>query len=443
MLEYRTTLAAFCAFALLLTGCNTGNGIVTLANTQAHLRIVNLIPNAGGAINVTVDDNPFAAGVQFETLQQYQTISAITASTPTRTVRASVVGSVSTLLATSISPLGEASYTYVMYGPITAPIGQLYDDTFLDSGAGNFNVRLINAAAGIGAVDLYLTAPGADLNQVSPSVGGVGYGGLTGFASVPIGNLQLRVTRAGTKDVIFQSPPQNYIERSAVNVVVYTRGSSSLVNVNLLNIDNTGAGTILANQLAQFKVVNASTVASPLNVFFDGALKLSNIPITGATSYQRTTAVTHTLAVQATATPGATLLTITPTFVPATDSSVILEGPAGALTATILSDNNLPPGPGNARVRVVNASADIAALDVFVNFSKQLAGVPLNSGAYSLELGAAAVDGTTYQFSFNIAGTPQTVLTLPAITVVGTRTYTLYVVGPASALAGAITQDSP
>jgi hypothetical protein len=112
------------------------------------------------------------------------------------------------------------------------------------------------------------------------------------------------------------------------------------------------------------------------------------------------------------------------------------------MTAVILTDSNLPPGPGNARVRVVNASADIAALDVFVNFSKQIAGLPRNSGAYALELGADAVSGTTFQFSFNVAGTAQTVLTLPAINVLGTRTYTLYVVGPASALQGAITQDS-
>lgn len=442
MLAFRSTLAALCAFALLLTGCNTGNGIVTVANTQSHIRVVNLIPNAGGAINVTLDDNPFAAGLAFETLQPYQTTNAITLNNLTRTFRASVVGSVSTLITTVTAPIGQASYTYVMSGPITAPNGQLYDDTFVDPGAGNFNVRLINAAAGIGAVDLYLTAPGADLNQVSPSVGGVTYGGFSPFAAIAAGNLQLRVTPVGSKDVIFQSPPHIYGERSAIDVVVYSRGSSSLVNVNLLNIDDTGNGLVLNNQLAQFKVVNASTIASPLNVFFDGGLRLSNIPIAGATSYQRTTAAAHTLAVEATATPGATLLTITPTFVPATDVSVFLEGPAGALTATILADNNLPPGTGNARVRVVNASADIPALDVFVNFSKQLSGLPLNSGAYSLELSAAAVDGTTYQFSFNVAGTSQTVLTLPAITVVGTRTYTLYVVGPASALKGAITQDS-
>ena len=442
MRVYRTTLGALCAFALLLSGCNTGNGIVTVASTQASVRVVNLIPNAGGAINVTVDDNPFAAGLNFETLQPYQTTNSITQSNPTRTIRASVVGSVSTLLTTNVAPVGQTNYSYIMYGPITAPQGQLYDDTFPDSGAGNFNVRLINAAAGVGSVDVYLTAPGTDLNQVAPSIGGVSYGERSLFASIPAGNLQLRVTSAGSKDVIFQSPALPYAERSAVDVVVYSRGSSSLVNVNLLSNDNAGNGVILNNQLAQFKVVNASTVASPLNVFFDGALKLSNIPITGATSYQRTTAAAHTLAVEATATPGATLLTITPTFVPATDNSVLLEGPAGAMTAVILTDSNLPPGPGNARVRIVNASADIAALDVFVNFSKQIAGLPRNSGAYSLELGADAVSGTTFQFSFNVAGTAQTVLTLPAINVLGTRTYTLYVVGPASALQGAITQDS-
>jgi hypothetical protein len=440
--QYRIALAALCAVVLLLTGCDSGNGVVSVSSTQANLRVVNLIPNAGGPINVTVDDNPFASALGFETLQPYQTINSITQSNPTRTIKASVVGSVSNLLTTSVAPLGETSYSYIMFGPITAPRGQLYIDAVTDPGAGNFNLRVINAAAGIGAVDVYLTAPDADLNLVSPSVGGVAYGGLSGFATVAFGNLQLRVTPVGSKEVIFRSPPRDYAERSAVDVVVYTRGSSSLVNVELLNVDSTGEGTTLVNQLAQFKVVNASTVASPLNVFFDGVLKLSNIPVTGATSYQRTTAAIHTLSVEATATPGATLLTITPTFVPATDSSVILEGPAGAMTAIILADNNLPPGAGNARVRVVNATANIAALDVFVDFSKQIAGLPLNSGAYSLELAASTLSGTTYQFSFNVAGTPQTVLTLPAVTLLGAKTYTLYVVGPAGALAGAITQDN-
>jgi Domain of unknown function (DUF4397) len=430
-------LAALCAVALLLTACNTGNGVVTLASTKSNLRIVNLIPNAGAPIDVTLDDNIFATNLGFESLALYQQINAAT-----HTINAIVRGSVSNLILQTVLTLGEANYTYIMYGPITAPIGQLYDDTFLDPGAGNFNLRVINAAAGIGAVDVYLTAPGANLNQVSPTVAGSDYSGLSGFGTVPIGNLQLRVTPAGSKNVIFDSPPFVYTERAAFEIVVYSRGSSKLPNVALLSIDGPGNGVVVNNMFSQFKVINASTVSSPLNVLFDGTLQLSNIPFTGSTSYQQTTAAQHTLQVQATATPGANLLTITPTLVPAMDSSIVFEGPAGAMTATILSDNNLPPGPGNSRVRVVNATADIPALDVFIDFSKQISSLPQNSGAYSLELKADSTTGTSFQFSFNVAGTPQTVLTLPAVTLIGTRTYSIYVAGPSTALSASVTQDN-
>ncbi len=430
-------LVTFCGIALLLTACNTGNGVVTLASTKSNLRIVNLIPYAGAPIDVTLDDNAFASGLVFESLSPYQQINA-----GAHTIKATVAGSVSNLILSTVATLGEANYTYVMSGPITNPLGELFDDTVLDSGSGNFNLRVLNAAAGIGAVDVYLTAPGANLDLVSPSVSNVNYGDRTGFGTLPIGNLQLRVTPAGSKEVIFDSPPQNYGERASFQIVVYSRGSGTLANVALLNIDGAGAGSIINSLLSQYKVINASTVGSPLNVFFDGILKLSNIPFTGSTTYQRTAAAQHTLNVQATATPGATLLSITPTLVPAMDASIIFEGPAGALTATVLSDNNLPPGTGNARVRVVNATASIPALDVFIDFSKQISALPQNSGAYSLELATDSTTGTTFQFSFNVAGTAQTLLTLPAVTLIGTKTYSIYVAGSGTTLSAAVTQDN-
>ena len=134
-----------------------------------------------------------------------------------------------------------------------------------------------------------------NLNQVSPSVAGVDYAALTGFGTVPFGNLQLRITRAGSKDVIFDSPPQVYSERASFDIVVYTRGSATLPNVALLPIDSVGTGSIVNSLLAQYKVINASTVGSPLNVFFEGVLALSNIPFTGATGYQRTSPPGSTL----------------------------------------------------------------------------------------------------------------------------------------------------
>jgi hypothetical protein len=103
-----------------------------------------------------------------------------------------------------------------------------------DPGAGNFNLRVINAAAGIGSIDVYLTPPGTDLKLVAPSVAGVGYGSPSGFGTLPTGNLELRVTVAGSKALIYDSPPRDYAERAQFEVVVYSRESGLLVNVALL-----------------------------------------------------------------------------------------------------------------------------------------------------------------------------------------------------------------
>ena len=103
---------------------------MTLASTKSNLRIVNLIPYAGAPIDVTLDDNAFASGLVFESLSLYQQINA-----GTHTIKAIVTGSVSNLILSNVVALGEANYTYIMFGPITTPIGQLYDDTVVDSGA--------------------------------------------------------------------------------------------------------------------------------------------------------------------------------------------------------------------------------------------------------------------------------------------------------------------
>ena len=58
-------LVLSCALACAVAGCNTGKG-VSNGSTHGSLRVVNLIPNAGGPVNVTFDNEPFATGLPFE-----------------------------------------------------------------------------------------------------------------------------------------------------------------------------------------------------------------------------------------------------------------------------------------------------------------------------------------------------------------------------------------
>src|SRR4029434_7529934 len=197
--------------------------------------------------------------------------------------------------------------------------------------------------------------------------------------------------------------------------------------------------TIINSRLAQFKAINASSVASALNVFVDGDLTLTNIPYTSSSNYQGGDAGTRTITVEAAATPGATLLTTAPTLAPATDTSIALYGSAGSLAALVLTDANVSTFV-NAQVRFVNVSPDLASLDVYANGTLAASGLLQNS-ASGYALLTAVAGGTSYQFDFDPSGTTTPVLTLPAVTLAAGNVYTIYIMGPASALRGIVVQD--
>jgi len=429
----RLSLAALCAVSLVLTGCGSSG---SSNNGTAQLRILNAFSEAP-ALDVTVATTKIASGLPFQGLTQY---TNITAGTPAFTV--AVTGASTTLINTTLNVASGSNYTYVVFGPLTGVAALLSNDAFNDPGNGFFALRVVNAAPGSSAVDVYLTPPGADISATAPSLSNVSYGVTSAFVPIAIGaTFEIRVTPNGTKEVIFDSTPKTFAEHSANDLVVFSKGSGKLVNAALLSHDSAGSGTLVDNLLAQFKVINASQVTSALNVFVDGTLLLSNIPYTGVSNYQKTAAGAHSIKVEATSTPGATLLALSQTLAPATDTSIALAGTAGALTALVLNDDNLPPPSGTAGVRVVNTAAGGSAFDVFVNFSKQVSSLAPNSASPYLNFNAAANTGTGYEFDFNVAGTTTAVLKLTGVVLTAGHKYTIYVAGPNTAPQGIITQD--
>lgn len=430
-------LVLSCLLAFAVAGCNTGKG-VNSGSTHGTMRVINVIPNAGGPLNVTFDNQPFATGLAFEGMTAYQAIDV-----GAREVQVAVAGSSTNVVDLIPTFLADNAYTFVAFGAVGTASGTVVNDTAtVDPGAGNFALRVINGASNNAGVDVYVTSPGEDLNAVSPSIAGVGYATTSVFVNLPAGNRQIRVTVANTKQVIYDAPAQVFAERAQIEAIVYSRGSSTLVNVAFLNIDDTGTGSIGNSQLARFKVINGSTVGSPLNVFVDQDLTLSNIPYAAASSYQTIKAGSRVLTIESAATPGAALLTLPATFPSATDTAIAITGPAGALSATLYSEPNFPPALVRARVRFVNSTVDIAALDVFVNFSRQVTGLPMNTVSSGIEVAADPTAGTSYEFDFNVSGSSQAALQLPGVVLLGGQLYTIYVVGPASGLAGVVVQDN-
>jgi hypothetical protein len=370
----------------------------------------------------------------FEAVTAYQDIPA-----NSYVFNVSIAGATAPAYTASNTLLNVSAYTFLAYGATTTVGGLLMSDTVLTNiPPGNFALRLANASSTAGAIDVYLTAPGADLSTVSPFVTATTYQTDSAFVNVPLGTYQLRLTRTGTKEVIFDAPVPSFADGSGQTIVAYSRGSARLVNVLLLT--SGGAATIINNRFAQLKALNATSVASPLNLFVDGGLTLANIPFTGVSNYQGVSAGKRAITVEAAATPGATLLATSPTLAAATDSSIALYGDAGAMGALVLADANVATISSKAQVRFVNVSPELGTIDAYANQVLAASGVA-QFAASGYTLLDAAIAGTSYEFDFNVAGTATTVLTLPAVTLTAAGIYTIYVVGPRTALQGIVVQD--
>ncbi|HTR59326.1 MAG TPA: DUF4397 domain-containing protein [Casimicrobiaceae bacterium] len=425
-----------CLSTILLGSCDTGEGVGAAAG-PTRLRVINLIPDAATMSLTLGSGAPLVSGLPYQGLTQYLDVDS-----GTLEFKVSVDGGATTLIDINNTLATGLDYTYIVYGPVEAVHSTLVlDTTTLFPDGGTFDLRLINVATNVTAVDIYLTGPGADLSATAPTVRDAELGSVTPFTVVNTATYELRITRTGTKDVIFDTPIVNFPDKGIAQMIVYGTFSAQLVDAAVLNIDSQGTGQVYPNNLAEFKFVNASSVGAPLNVFVDGILTLANVSYAGVSSYQKTTAAEHSVSVQSSATPGAILLSLVTNFASASDSSIVVSGAAGSLQGLVLADNNMAAGFNRARIRFVNASPDLAAMDVYANFAKLFTGVTSISSTPYTELVADSLGNTSYEFDFNLAGTTNRVLQIPSTAIISGKTYSVYVVGPASALQGVVVAD--
>ena len=115
-------LVLTCLLAFAVAGCNTGKG-VNSGSTHGTMRVINVIPNAGGPLNVTFDNQPFANGLAFEGMTAYQPIDV-----GAREVQIAVAGSSTNVIDLIPTFLADNAYTFVAFGAVGTASGTVVNE---------------------------------------------------------------------------------------------------------------------------------------------------------------------------------------------------------------------------------------------------------------------------------------------------------------------------
>jgi Domain of unknown function (DUF4397) len=110
---------------------------------------------------------------------------------------------------------------------------QLADDNSAPM-PGNFRLRFVHASPTATAVDFYITAPAADLTSAQPSFSGVAFGDFAGYANLPQGAFELRVTSAGTKSVLADTGALTFAAGQVRTAVLVNPPGSATVPLSIV-----------------------------------------------------------------------------------------------------------------------------------------------------------------------------------------------------------------
>jgi hypothetical protein len=141
------------------------------------------------------DGNQVVSNVPYLSSSDYLDVAA-----GNRTFRVEPVGSNTAVIEATVPVAEDVDYTLLAVNNV-ADIEPLYltDDNTAPA-AGQARVRVVHGAPSVGAVDVYVTAPGAPLGE--PLLTNVPFKAASGYVAVPAGTYQVRVTPTGVPGIV-------------------------------------------------------------------------------------------------------------------------------------------------------------------------------------------------------------------------------------------------
>jgi hypothetical protein len=422
--------ALLSAITFILMGCNNDGDTPT-----AQVRVVHASPDAPN-VDVLVNDKVELADVPYKGVSSYLTVNS--ENDPNFKVNAT---GTSTTVIDATPDLQEGSqYTLLAVGELSGagiePL-LLTDDTAAPA-AGFVKVRVLHASPTAPVVDVYVTAPGADISMLSPTLTGVDFKAYSDYLEIPEGDYQIRVTGTTSKTPVYDSGtvPLGAGVTYTIAAVTTTTGLSP-ISLLVLTGDNNNPAIEIADVRARVRAVHASYDAGPVDILVDNVEVLGDVPFKAASGYLEVPAGDRNVKVNA-ANTTTTVIDVTPTLERGMDYTMLAVGTLSpnTLEPLLALDDNSDPTSGNAKVRVIQASPDAPAVDILVDDVVVLSGVPYKAISGYLEVAAGA-----HNIKVNATGTSTTVIDVTPTLTDGTI-YTIIAMNQLSAIEPVVLIDN-
>ena len=315
------------------------------------------------------------------------------------------------------------------------PILVTQPDTAVSAGAAR--VWVLHAANNVqtlvgGPVDVYVTAPDADLTAEAP-LGSFNFKETLpadGPAELPAGDYQIRVGvgTPGDANFLLAYDSGTVALPDGADLVIAAVPNTTLGEspVSLVVLDSDGSSEILSDGTpAALRVVHASNNTPAVDVFADGAALIEGLEFPNfvpTDGFAEVPAGTYSVAVSpaGAGVEGAAIGPADLEFAAGTSTNVIAVGRLGGTEGTIdeltvtLADDDPRPIPLFAKVRIIHASVTAASLDpdtvdVYVtapgtDISDESVAPTLSDVPYLANTGFLGVAGGTYDITVTVAG---------------------------------------
>lgn len=188
MSRSRSWLAVVALFALMACGDDNDS------SSAGRVRVAHLSPDAG-TLQLVVNGQVVLNGFTYPNSSNYFDVNA-----GTREVRLEPNGGGTPFLSQNVEITGAEDRTLLAVNTAANMEGVDLTDDNTAPVSGHVKVRLVHAVPSVGAVDIYVTAPGAALG--TPTVANVPFKGASAYLDLAAGSYEFRVTPAGSATVL-------------------------------------------------------------------------------------------------------------------------------------------------------------------------------------------------------------------------------------------------